>query len=254
MTIADQNQLTSQQAIKFARHIMLPNFDIDKQLLLFRSSALIIGMGGLGCAVAQYLVASGIGKVTLVDDDKVEAHNLPRQILYSDNDIGELKAATAARVLSEKHPESQVVSICRRLCEPELIQQIAAHDVVLDCCDNLVSRQLMNKLCYAQNTGLISGAAIRMEGQLFCVSPKNKSACYQCFSQFFKEQDLSCHQAGVMSPVVGVIGNLQALEAIKMLTNFGHVLNNTLLIFDGAYSQWRELKVVKRADCLVCSS
>lgn len=249
-----QNQLNPQQAIKFARQIMLPNFDIDKQLLLSGASALIIGMGGLGCAVAQYLVASGIGKVTLVDDDKIEAHNLPRQILYCDNDIGEFKASTAARILSVKHPETEVIAICKRLCESDLTQQIIRHDIVLDCSDNLQSRQLVNKLCYALNTGLVSGAAIRMEGQLFCVSPKNKSACYQCFSQFFDEQDLSCHRAGVMSPMVGVIGNMQALEAIKMLTNFGQVLHNTLLMFDGMYTQWRELNVVKRADCEVCSS
>jgi molybdopterin/thiamine biosynthesis adenylyltransferase len=248
-----EKELTQQQAMKFARQIMLPNFDIDKQWVLQHSSALIIGAGGLGCAAVQYLLASGIGHVTLVDDDKIEMHNLPRQILYSEDDIGQFKAQTAVNFLTHRHPQSEVIGICQRLCESDLSKQIIAHNIVLDCCDNLATRELLNKLCYKLNTALVSGAAIRMEGQLFCVLPKDNSACYQCFSQFFNEQQLSCHQAGIMSPIVGIIGNMQALEAIKILTRYGQILRNTLLMFDGMQSQWVKLKVAKSATCQVCN-
>lgn len=247
-----ENELTQQQAIKFARQIMLPNFDVDKQLKLYHSSVLIIGVGGLGCSAAQCLVASGVGKLTLVDDDIIETHNLPRQILYSEDNIGQFKAEIAASTLALKHPESEVLGLCQRLNESELAVQIKQHDLVLDCSDNLVTRQLLNKLCYKLNVSLVSGAAIRMEGQLFCVLPQDNSACYQCFSQFFDEQQLSCHEAGVMSPIVGIIGNMQALEAIKILSDYGKVLSNVLLMFDGMQSEWVKLKVAKSAVCKVC--
>lgn len=248
-----KDELSEQQAIKFARQIMLPNFDMDRQIMLYQAKALMIGAGGLGCAVAQYLVASGLGQLTLIDDDKVERHNLPRQILYTEDDIGQFKASTAAAVLNAKHSESTVVSICERLSEADLVAQIAAHDIVIDSSDNLHTRKMLNKLCYANRIPLVSGAAIRMEGQVFCVLPSEQSACYECFSQFYQEQELSCHQAGVMSPVVGIIGNLQALEAIKILTQFGTPLGNTLLVFDGMQSEWIKLKVDKSATCRVCN-
>lgn len=249
-----KNELTHKQAMKFARQIMLPNFDIEKQLKLLSSRALIIGAGGLGCAVAQYLTASGVGNITLVDDDKIEVHNLPRQILYCEQDIGLYKAKASRDLLTQKHPESRVVAICERLRGEALIREIEKHDVVLDCTDNLETRQSLNQQCYSSKVPLVSGAAIRMEGQLFCVLPAKKTACYQCFSQFFNEQQLSCHEAGVMSPIVGIIGNMQALEAIKILSDYGDVLINSLLMFDAMQAQWVKLKVSKAIGCKVCDA
>jgi adenylyltransferase/sulfurtransferase len=249
-----KRELSHQQAIKFARQIMLPNFDMDKQIILQQSKALMVGAGGLGCAVAQYLLSSGLGQLTIIDDDKVERHNLPRQILYTEQDIGQFKASTAARFLNAKHSESKVSSICERLNDSDLAAQIAAHNIVIDSSDNLHTRKTLNKLCYANKIPLVSGAAIRMEGQVFNVLPLEQSACYECFSQFYQEQELSCHQAGVMSPVVGIIGNLQALETIKILTHFGSPLCNTLLVFDGMQSEWIKLNVNKSPTCRVCNA
>lgn len=232
---------------------MLPNFDMDKQIALLQSKVLMIGAGGLGCATAQYLVSSGLGQLTLVDDDKIERHNLPRQILYTEHDIGKLKASVAAQLLNTMHPESNVEAICERLSQASLATYIAAHDIVIDCSDNLHTRKSLNKLCYRHRVPLVSGAAIRMEGQLFCVLPAEQSACYECFSQYYQEQQLSCHQAGIMSPIVGIIGNMQALEAIKILTGFGTSLRNTLLVFDGMQCEWVKLKVNRSPTCEACN-
>lgn len=245
-------ELTEKEALKFARQIMLPNFDFEKQLMLRNSKALMIGAGGLGCSVAQYLMASGLGQLTVVDDDKIERHNLPRQILYTEQDIGQLKATMTAQYLANKHPEAQITSVSSRLSDEALAKQIGLHDIVLDCSDNLATREQLNRLCYKLQVALVSGAAIRMEGQLFCIQPRVNSACYQCFSQYFSEQVLSCHEAGVMSPIVGLVGSMQALEAIKILTQYGQVLTDTLLMFDGMTCDWIKLKVSKSSSCKVC--
>ena len=154
----------------------------------------------------------------------------------------------------QRHPESHLVATCQRLDDESAQIQIAAHDIVIDCSDNLATRQQLNRLCYSGQTPLVSGAAIRMEGQLFCVEPAKQSACYECFSQFFQEQSLSCHEAGVLSPIVGIIGNLQALEVIKIVTQYGESLNNTLILFDGMRGEWQKLKVKKSTACQVCNA
>ena len=166
----------------------------------------MIGVGGLGCAASQYLVAAGIGKITLVDDDIVETTNLQRQILHFENSVGDKKVESARRTLNSINYFVDVQTIDKRLGADELDALALQHDLILDCSDNLETRNLLNDACYRSGIPLVSGAAIRMEGQIFCAIPALKTACYRCVSHFFGEQNLSCVESGVMSPVVGIVG------------------------------------------------
>lgn len=244
--------LSTKQAMRYSRQIVLADFDLDKQERLLNSKVLMVGVGGLGCAASQYLVASGIGAVTLVDDDTVELTNLQRQVLHTEQTVGRPKVESAAQALSRINNDVQLTQIATRQTEAQLKTLVAQHDIVLDCTDNLHTRNLINQVCYQQRIALVSGAAIRMEGQLFSVIPQQESACYACISRFFGEQNLSCMESGVMSPVVGIIGASQALEAIKILTQYGTNLTNRLQLFDAMNSSWQTLNVLKQPDCGVC--
>lgn len=245
--------ITTEQALRYSRQILLSGFDLDKQEVLINSRALMIGVGGLGCAAAQYLVAAGIGQLTLVDDDVVETTNLQRQILHFEENIGAKKVDSAVSTLSKINHHVALKAIDRRQTADELERLIAEHDIVLDCSDNIDTRNMLNDVCYRTNTPLVSGAAIRMEGQVFCVIPHLKTACYRCISHFFGEQNLSCVESGVMSPVVGIIGATQANEAIKILTGYGNAAINKLQIFDALESRWESFKVNPLKDCKACS-
>ncbi|WJG10728.1 molybdopterin-synthase adenylyltransferase MoeB [Aliiglaciecola sp. LCG003] len=247
-------EITPSQAIRYSRQINLPKFDLDKQERLLAARVLIIGLGGLGCAAAQYLVASGIGMLTLVDDDEVEMSNLQRQILHTESAVGTSKVESAQHSLQQLSSDSDISCIQQRLDDKALSEQLEKHDMVFDCSDNLDTRNQLNRLCWQAQIPLVSGAAIRMEGQLFCVQPHLNSACYQCLSRLFGEQNLTCSESGVMSPLVGVIGAMQALEGIKLLTGFGTALCNELLIFDAACNQWHRLNVTKFPQCPTCAS
>ncbi|MFA3790022.1 molybdopterin-synthase adenylyltransferase MoeB [Aliiglaciecola sp. SL4] len=246
-------QLTHEQAMRYSRQVMLPGFDLDKQELLLTKKVLLIGVGGLGCAAAQYMVASGIAAITLVDDDIVEHSNLQRQILHTESDIGVKKCESAKQKLALINSQTTIKTIGQRLDDNHLAQVLTEHHIVLDCSDNLATRNQLNLACLQKNVPLVSGAAIRMEGQVFSMQPQNKDACYGCLSRFFGEQQLSCVDAGVLSPVVGVIGAMQALEAIKILVNFGQSLSNKLMLFDAMTMQWQSFKVNKHVDCPICS-
>ncbi len=248
------SELTIKQAMRYSRHVLLSDFDLAKQEILCSSKALIVGVGGLGCAASQYLVASGIGQLTLVDDDKVELTNLQRQVLHTEKSIGQLKVDSAVSALRGINSEVKISTLAKRLDEQALQQQILKHDVVLDCTDNLTSRNLINRLCYQNNVPLVSGAAIRMEGQVFSVNPRQSSACYGCISHHFGEQNLTCVESGVMSPVVGIIGAMQALEAIKIITDYGTPLYNSLQMFDAMSGSWHQFKVTPLENCPVCQS
>lgn len=251
-TIYENSVITTQQAMRYNRQISLAGFDFDKQERLLTSRVLMIGVGGLGCSAAQFLVASGIGLMTLVDDDVVETTNLQRQILHSEASIGQRKVSSASDRLKALNAEVQLNLLAKRQSEQQLMSLAEQHDIVLDCSDNLLTRNSLNRVCYASKTPLVSGAAIRMEGQVYCVVPQQQSACYACVSDLFSEQQLSCVEAGVMSPVVGVIGAMQALEAIKILTDYGHVPINQLQLYDAMTSQWQSFKVVPRSGCSIC--
>jgi adenylyltransferase/sulfurtransferase len=240
--------------MRYSRQILIAGFDLDKQEKLLSSRVLLIGAGGLGCAAAQYLVAAGIGQLTIVDDDKVEISNLQRQVLHNEQNLGAYKSQSAKETLASINSEVVITALFERLSDKTLQEQLQEHDIVLDCSDNLATRNQINTLCFTAGKPFISGAAIRMEGQVASFTGHNKHACYQCLSATFGEQNLSCMEAGIMSPVVGIIGAMQALEAIKILTDFGKTLSNKLLMFDAMTSEWRSFNLLKNPECKVCGS
>lgn len=247
-------KLTTEQAMRYSRQILLKGFDLEKQEALLASKVLVIGLGGLGCAAAQYLVASGVGSLTLIDDDIVETTNLQRQVLHDEKSIGQQKVTSAATALRRLNANVNLDLLAQRQTGSQLTLLVNKHQLVLDCTDNLDSRNLINQACYQTNIPLVTGAAIRMEGQIMSVLPGKHSACYACVSHFFGEQNLTCVDSGVMSPVVGIIGAMQALEAIKILANYGQAQINTLKMFDAMTSKWQDFTVNSRADCDICSS
>ena len=245
--------LCSEEELRYNRQIMLRQFDFDGQEALKKARVLVIGLGGLGCAASQYLAAAGVGHLTLVDDDKVEISNLARQILHDDQRVGMDKVHSAALSLQKLNPFLQTACINQRLNEQALLEQICQHDIVLDCSDNLPTRNGLNQLCFERKKPLVSGAAIRLEGQISVFTYKKDQACYQCLSQLFGEQNLSCAESGILSPVVGVIGAMQALETIKLITGLYKADNTTLLFFDALASSWQTFALAKNSDCKVCA-
>ena len=245
--------LSDQQLLRYSRHIMLPNMDIDGQEKLWNSKVLIIGVGGLGCAVAQYLACSGIGQLTLVDNDKVDKTNLQRQVLHTENNVGLNKCDSAKQSLQQLNSEITIDTHTIRLTGEVLLQTIQEHDVVVDCSDNLTTRNELNLLCFKTKTPLVSGAAIRMEGQVATFTMDKDQPCYQCISSMFGEQELTCSESGILSPVVGVIGSLQATETIKLLVQIGEVLSSRLLMFDAVTMSFNEFKLNQNLTCSVCS-
>ncbi|MGI5310032.1 molybdopterin-synthase adenylyltransferase MoeB [Rheinheimera sp. WS51] len=246
-------QITPEQAMRYSRHLMLPAMDFRGQEALLASKVLVIGMGGLGCAAAPYLVASGVGAITLVDDDSIDSSNLQRQILYRETDIGLAKVQQAATQLRQLNSEIQIDTLTQRLTAEDLAQLIPQYSLVLDCTDNLSTRNAINAGCVKAKVPLVSGAAIRFEGQVASFSMQGDQACYHCLSQLFGEQQLSCMEAGILSPVVGIVGTMQALEAVKILAKVGQPLFGKLQLFDAMYSQWQQFTLTKDPHCSVCS-
>jgi len=245
-------ELTDAEALRYNRQIVLRGFDFDGQEKLKAAHALVIGLGGLGCAAAPYLAAAGVGRLTLVDFDSVALSNLQRQILHNDSRIGMAKVTSAQQALQMINPHVQIDTVQQQLDERQMTALVATADVVLDCSDNVATRDQLNRVCHAQRKPLVSGAAIRMEGQLSVFTYQPGEPCYRCLSRLFGDNALSCVEAGVMAPLVGTIGTLQAMEAIKLLTNFGRPLVGKLLMFDAMSMQFREMKLPKDAQCEVC--
>ncbi len=247
------NEITAAQAMRYSRHLMLPEMDFRGQEALLAARVLVIGMGGLGCAVTPYLVASGVGHLTVADDDIIDKTNLQRQILFTEADIGLAKAQQAVQRLQLLNSEVQLSALVQRLDAVQLQQQIAQYDLVLDCTDNLPTRQAINHACVQARIPLVSGAAIRLEGQIASFSMNGEHACYHCLSQHLTEQPLSCMEAGVLSPLVGVIGTMQALEAVKILSGVGAPLFGRLQLFNASTGQWRSFALPKDPACPVCA-
>ena len=245
-------ELTDAEALRYNRQIILRGFDFDGQEKLKAARVLIVGLGGLGCAAAPYLVAAGVGHLTLVDFDTVSLSNLQRQILHRDARIGMTKVESARLELSAINPHAQIETVDAQLDDDQMAAQITACDLVLDCTDNVATRNLLNRLCHAQRKPLVSGAAIRMEGQLSVFTYQPGEPCYRCLSRLFGDNALTCVEAGVMAPLVGTIGTLQAMEAIKLLTQYGQPLTGKLLMFDAMTMQSREMKLLKDPQCDVC--
>lgn len=245
--------MDDEQLLRYNRHIMLPQVGFKGQQKLHNAHALIIGLGGLGSPAAMYLASAGVGQLTLVDDDKVELTNLQRQIVHRCQNIGAKKVESAKTNLLEINPHINITTIAERLDEKSLEQQVKLADVVLDASDNFATRFLINKVCVAQRKPLVSGAAIQFEGQV-CVfdSRKNNSPCYSCLYPATGEDDATCSENGILAPVVGIIGSMQALEAIKIICDIGELLIGRLLLLDALSLQWRTMNFKKDPNCPVC--
>lgn len=245
--------MNDEQLLRYSRQIMLPQIDIAGQEKLLASRALIIGMGGLGSPVAMYLASAGVGQLVIVDDDKVELSNLQRQIAHGVTDIGSAKVASAKQTLINLNPDINVTCIDKRLSDDELAKEIQLADVVIDGTDNFTTRFAINAACVKHQTPLVSGAAIRMEGQVSVFNKTQDSPCYRCLYKDEGELDATCSENGVLSPVVGIIGSIQATEAIKVLLNIGECLDGKLLMLDALHMELRTLKLKKDPKCPVCN-
>ena len=240
---------------RYSRQMILPQVDAHGQQLLRDSRVLIVGVGGLGSAAALYLAGAGVGHLTLVDRDRVELSNLQRQILHRQADLGRLKAESAADNLRALNPDVAIEVLSHGLKAELLPKLTGSADVVLDCSDNFPTRYALNRACVAARKPLVSGAAIRLEGQVAVFRNDRAGApCYQClFRDEHGAPTESCEQAGVLGPLVGVIGSLQALEALKLLLGIGESLGGRLLMFDAERTRFRELKLKRDPQCPACA-
>lgn len=247
--------MTDDELLRYSRHVLLPDIDVAGQERLKKSRVLIVGLGGLGSPVAMYLAASGIGYLCLADFDEVDVSNLQRQVVHSQASVGINKAESAKQTLQGLNDRITINTIGHKISSEDWDGIIESFDVVVDCTDNFDTRFAINAACYRQKVVLVSGAAIRFEGQLTVFNPKDAaSPCYQCLYSPDASEALSCAEAGVISPLVGVIGSLQALEVVKWISEAGDALVGRLVLFDGKTHQWRELKLPKDPNCVICAS
>jgi adenylyltransferase/sulfurtransferase len=245
--------MEDEQLLRYSRQIMLPQIGIEGQQKLLDSHALIIGLGGLGSPLAMYLAAAGVGELTLADDDAVDLTNLQRQIVHSTQNLGQAKVESARESLVALNPEVKVNCIPHRLENDALAKAVQDADVVLDATDNFATRFAINRACVENHTPLVSGAAIRLDGQVSVFrADLADGPCYHCLYREEGETEETCSENGVLAPMVGIIGSIQALEAIKVLTGFGEDLNGRLLILDGNSMEWRSMKLKKDPECPVC--
>ena len=227
---------------------------IEGQERLRNSHALIVGAGGLGCPAALYLAASGIGRLTLADPDKVDLTNLQRQILYRTDSVGKQKVEAARAALSALNPDVEIVPLAQRLDEKSFDPLVKACDIVLDCSDNFATRHALNRACVKHRKPLVSGAAIRFDAQVAVFDLRKPDApCYAClYAEDGEIEEVQCSTMGVFAPLTGVAGALQALEAVKLAAGAGRSMNGRLLLLDGKQSEWRTVRVRKDPDCAVC--
>ncbi|MGF1546448.1 MAG: ThiF family adenylyltransferase [Thiotrichales bacterium] len=245
--------MNDEQLLRYSRQIMLPEIGYEGQTRFAAARVLIMGLGGLGSPVAMYLAAAGIGELILVDFDRVDLTNLQRQIVHGTPDIGRPKVASAAATLIRINPEVRITGIDRRLIPEELRDAVAHADVVVDCTDNFEIRFAINQACVETRTPLVSGAVIRMEGQLGVFDPRqDDSPCYQCLYKPGGVEQETCSQNGVLAPVVGIIGSLQAAETLKLLAGLP-TLTGQWLVMDAKTCEWRKLRLPKDPNCPVCS-
>lgn len=248
--------MDDRQLLRYSRHLLLDDIGIEGQQRLLDSHALIVGAGGLGSPVALYLASAGVGQITLVDDDTVDLTNLQRQIMHTEARVGQPKVASAEAAIGALNPGVRVRTVAQRADEAQLTELAAAADVVLDCTDNFATRQALNRACVATGRPLVSGAAIGFDGQISVYDPRRAaSPCYACvFPPTQAVQEARCATMGVFAPLVGIIGTLQASEALKLLCGIGEPLVGRLLMLDARRTEWTELRVPRQADCPVCSA
>lgn len=247
--------MNDSQLLRYARHILLDELGIEGQEKLLDSHALVIGAGGLGSPAALYLATAGVGRITLVDDDKVELSNLQRQILHTTASLGRPKAESGRDMLAAFNPETRIDARVARLQGQALDEAVAAADVVLDCSDNFTTRHAINRACVHHRKPLVSGAAIRFDGQISVYDLRRTDApCYHCLfpEEADEAEELNCASTGVFAPLVGIIGSMQAAEAMKVLMGLGEPLTGRLLQLDALTMQWHTVKFRRDPGCPVC--
>jgi len=247
--------MDDQQLLRYSRHILLPELGIDAQERFVAAHALIIGAGGLGAPAAQFLVAAGVGVLTLCDADTVDLTNLQRQILYATGDVGKPKVAAAKARLAAINPQVRVETVAKRVGSEELAPLVARADVVLDCSDNFATRHAVNRACVEARKPLVSGAAIRFDGQVAAFDSRDpESPCYHClFGEGEDLEETRCAVMGVFAPLVGIVGATQAAEALKLLAGAGEAIVGRLLLLDALSMRWRDVRVSRDPACPVCS-
>ena len=247
--------MTDEQLLRYSRHILLDEIGIEGQARIIGAHALIVGAGGLGSPAALYLASAGVGRITLADGDSVDLTNLQRQILHTQERIGQNKAASGHIALARINPEVVVDALGERLDENRLAALVGQSDVVLDCCDNFATRYAINRACVSTGTPLVSGAAIRFSGQLSVFDPRQDDApCYHClFPEGEDVEETRCAIMGVFAPLTGIIGSMQAAEALKVLSGAGAPAVGRLLLLDALRMEWRSVNYGKDPQCAVCA-
>jgi molybdopterin-synthase adenylyltransferase len=248
--------MTDDQLLRYSRHILLPEIGIEGQERLLAGHAVVVGAGGLGSPIALYLASAGVGRLTLCDSDSVDLTNLQRQIVHRTESVGWRKVDSARATLRSINPEVELVTVDRRVAAPELDRLAAAADVVLDATDNFATRHAINRACVAHRTPLVSGAAVRFDGQVAVFDARSSAApCYAClFPEAGENEDMPCAVMGVFAPLTGLIGTIQAAEALKLLVGTGVTLAGRLMLIDALTMQVRTIKLGKDPACAVCAA
>ena len=245
--------MNDQQLLRYSRHILLDEIDIAGQEKLLAGHALVIGAGGLGSPAALYLASAGIGTITLVDDDTVDLTNLQRQILHTTERVGHAKALSGKKTLSDINPDINIVALKERVSGARLDELVRNASVVLDCSDNFATRHAVNRACVAHRVPLVSGAAIKFDGQISVFDARNDAPCYAClFPEDQQFEEVNCATMGVFSPLVGIIGSMQAAEALKLVAGIGESLAGRLLLLDARSMEWSSIKIARNPACEVC--
>ncbi len=246
--------MNDDQLLRYSRHILLPEIGVEGQEALLAARVLVLGAGGLGSPAAMYLAAAGVGTLVLADDDSVDLTNLQRQILHTAESVGEPKVESGRRTLHRLNPGTRVEPLHLRLEGQALDEQVARADVVLDCCDNFATRHAVNRACVLHRKPLVSGAAIRFDGQVSVFDLRNDGPCYHClFPEGEDVEEVRCAVMGVFAPLTGIVGATQAAEALKLIIGCGTSLAGRLLLLDGLRMEWRSISVLRDPDCTVCA-
>jgi molybdopterin/thiamine biosynthesis adenylyltransferase len=242
------------QLLRYSRHLLLEDIDVEGQEKLLNAHVLVIGAGGLGSAAAPYLAAAGVGHITLVDHDDVELTNLQRQIMHTEAMVGKSKVVSGKQFLQELNPGIQVETIQSKANSSLLDELLPSVDIVLDCTDNFSTRHLINASCVQHQKPLVSGSALRFDGQVSVFDPRNEiSPCYACiFSPEETFEEVSCATMGIFSPLVGIIGTIQAAQALQVLIRFGEPLIGRMLLWNARTTQVDQIRITRNADCPVC--
>jgi molybdopterin/thiamine biosynthesis adenylyltransferase len=248
--------MNDEQLIRYSRHILLDDIDIEGQEKLLAAHVLVIGAGGLGSPVALYLGSAGVGHITLVDHDRVDATNLQRQIAHTVARIGEFKADSVVQAVAALNRDVNVTPVTERADDALLDRLVPEADLVLDCTDNFLTRHAINRACVKHGKPLVSGAAIRFDGQVTVYDPRSPaSPCYACiFPASEMPEEIHCATMGVFAPLVGIVGSVQAAEALKLICGIGQALTGRLLMLDGRRMEWSEMKLARNGACKVCAN